>query len=161
VDLAAEWLEQLRPEADGYASLALENIGRALPYARTLAADGDPSLASAIEGAARRWYLADAGYPGGWEPSAHDFLSPALTEAELLARLLPADEFAVWLEAFLITPLRGQRLSPAIGDGKPPVPAEVLLADLRARRVLPPLVLGRVDQPDHPLDQRRVMPGRN
>src|ERR1700730_11352844 len=56
---------------------------------------------------------------------------------------------------------RAEVLAPPAGDGQPPVPAEVLLADLRSRRVLPALVLGRVDQPDDPLDQRRVMTGRD
>jgi hypothetical protein len=70
---------------------------RALPYARAR----QPELAGAIEEAAHRWYGADAGYPGGWEPSGHDFLSPALAEAELMARLLPPGEFQAWLAAFL------------------------------------------------------------
>jgi TctA family transporter len=66
-----------------------------------LADAGRPELARAIEQAAHRWYATDAGYPGGWEPSGHDFLSPALTEAELMTRLLPAGEFSGWLGAFL------------------------------------------------------------
>ena len=40
-------------------------------------------------------------YPGGWEPSGHDFLSPALCEAELMARLLPRADFPGWLARFL------------------------------------------------------------
>jgi TctA family transporter len=40
-------------------------------------------------------------YPGDWEPSGYDFLSPALTEAELMARILRRDEFADWLGMFL------------------------------------------------------------
>jgi hypothetical protein len=76
-------------------------LSRALPYARMLADAGRPELARAIEQAAHRWYATDAGYPGGWEPSGHDFLSPALTEAELMARLLRAGEFGGWLGAFL------------------------------------------------------------
>lgn len=73
-------------------------LSLALPYARALAGKG---LAAAIETAARRWYLADTDYPAAWEPSGHDFLSPALAEAELMARLLPAGEFAPWLAGFL------------------------------------------------------------
>jgi Protein of unknown function (DUF2891) len=76
-------------------------LSRALPYARMLAGSGRPSLAEAIEDAARRWYATDVGYPAAWEPSGHDFLSPALAEAELMALMLPAGEFAEWLEAFL------------------------------------------------------------
>jgi hypothetical protein len=77
-------------------------LSRALPYARLRARPPGPSeLESAIDDAARRWYAADAGYPGNWEPSGHDFLSPALAEAELMACLQPAEEFAGWLHSFL------------------------------------------------------------
>jgi hypothetical protein len=84
-------------------------LSRALPYARQLAQNGQPELWDAIGDAARRWYAADAGYPGAWEPSGSDFLSPALTEAELMARLLPPDEFGGWLGAFL----------PGLAEGEP------------------------------------------
>gem|GEM_PF-2184640 len=43
----------------------------------------------------------DTSYPGDWEPSGQDFLSPALVEAELMALLLPTAHFAHWLEHFL------------------------------------------------------------
>ncbi len=84
-------------------------LSRSLPHARDLAAAGDPRLADAIEAAASGWYAADADYPAAWEPSGSDFLSPALTEAELMALLLPAGRFAAWLGAFL----------PAISRGEP------------------------------------------
>ncbi|WP_141978250.1 DUF2891 domain-containing protein [Saccharothrix saharensis] len=61
---------------------------------------GDEELASACERAALRWHREDVGY-GGFEPDAADFLSPALTEADLVRRVLPADEFTAWFEAFL------------------------------------------------------------
>jgi hypothetical protein len=76
-------------------------LSRALPYARMRAGAGAPELPAAIENAAQRWYASDVGYPGSWEPSGHDFLSPALAEAELMACLLPREEFAGWLQAFL------------------------------------------------------------
>ena len=76
-------------------------LSRALPYARLRAATGRPELAEVIEQTASRWYGADTDYPGGWEPSGHDFLSPALAEAELMARLLPPDHFLPWLGGFL------------------------------------------------------------
>jgi hypothetical protein len=86
-------------------------LSRALPYARMQAASGRPELAGAINDAAQRWYARDADYPGGWEPSGHDFLSPALAEAELMARLMPPDEFARWLLAFLPGLARGEPAS--------------------------------------------------
>ncbi len=76
-------------------------LGRALPYARDRAGAGDSRLADAIANAASRWFGADEDCPAGWEPSGSDFLSPALVEAELMALLKPADEFASWLTTFL------------------------------------------------------------
>ncbi len=76
-------------------------LSRALPWARLQAAAGDPSLLAAITGKAQDWFAGDTLYPGGWEPSGQDFLSPALTEAELMAQVLPEAEFATWLSVFL------------------------------------------------------------
>ena len=50
---------------------------------------------------ARRLYLQDTAAPLAYEPSAHDFLSPALAEADLMSRVLPADECLDWLDGFL------------------------------------------------------------
>lgn len=63
-------------------------------------AGNDAELVAACEAAALRWYLGDAGY-GGFEPDAADFLSPALTEADLMRRVLHGEEFAHWFEAFI------------------------------------------------------------
>jgi hypothetical protein len=81
-------------------------ISRALPYA-----DRQPGsdLGRALRAAADRWYRTDEDYPGAWEPSGQDFLSPALCEAELMARLLPHADFPGWLARFL----------PGIADGRP------------------------------------------
>ena len=81
-------------------------LSLALPFARS-AADGH--LLAEITDAAFRWFLADTDYPGDWEPSGSDFLSPALTEAELMARLLPAGEFLAWFNGFL----------PGVAEDKP------------------------------------------
>ncbi|MDA8236768.1 MAG: DUF2891 domain-containing protein [Chloroflexi bacterium] len=76
-------------------------LGLALPWATTRAAIGAPALRDAIVAAARGWFGRDVDYPGGWEPSGFDFLSPALVEAELMSRLLDRGAFAAWLDAFL------------------------------------------------------------
>jgi hypothetical protein len=73
----------------------------ALPFAGRQAQAGRPELAAAIEAKALGWFGGDTDYPAGYEPSGHDFLSPALTEAELMSRLLAQPEFADWLAAFL------------------------------------------------------------
>jgi hypothetical protein len=83
-------------------------MSRALPYAAQRAHAGDPALHDAITAKARAWFGADTDYPGRYEPSGHDFLSPALTEAELMARVLPQAEFPAWLERFLPAIVAGQ-----------------------------------------------------
>jgi hypothetical protein len=47
------------------------------------------------------FYGNDRNAPLAYEPSGHDFLSPALAEADLLRRVIPPEEFAIWLRAFL------------------------------------------------------------
>ncbi|MCX4675239.1 DUF2891 domain-containing protein [Streptomyces sp. NBC_01433] len=49
----------------------------------------------------RDWFTADHDAPTHWEPSGQDFLSPALTEADAVRRVLPVEEFRGWLAAFL------------------------------------------------------------
>jgi hypothetical protein len=71
--------------------------GMVLDAARAV---GDEELASSCVDAARRWYGRDVAY-GAYEPDAYDFLSPALVEADLMRRVLPAAEFTAWFEAFL------------------------------------------------------------
>lgn len=57
-------------------------------------------LRGAISAAARRWFGDDSDVDLRVEPSASDFLSQALSEADLMRRVLPPDEFAPWLERF-------------------------------------------------------------
>jgi hypothetical protein len=76
-------------------------MSRALPYALDRARSGKPDLATAITDRAGDWFGTDIEYPGGYEPSGHDFLSPALAEAELMAQILPGEQFSGWLGAFL------------------------------------------------------------
>jgi len=55
------------------------------------------------------WYGRDDDYGARWEPSGEDFLSPALTEAEVMAAVLPPENFSAWLGRFL----------PRLVDGQP------------------------------------------
>jgi Protein of unknown function (DUF2891) len=112
----AAWAAALRPLTDVLRQRWLDWVVPArLPvrtgthsntaFALTLALDaaravGDEEFAGACAAAARRWYAADAGY-GGFEPDAADFLSPALTEADLMRRVLPTPEFTAWWESYL------------------------------------------------------------
>jgi hypothetical protein len=111
------------PVRSGVHSNAAFGISRALPYARTLAAGGEPELAAAIASAALRWYYGDLGYPGQFEPSGADFLSPALAEAELMAALLPVEEFPGWLSRFLpgiVDSLPSPLFTPVLDPSDPP-----------------------------------------
>ena len=47
------------------------------------------------------WFGHDTDYGARWEPSGEDFLSPALTEAEVMAAVLPTENFTRWLDRFL------------------------------------------------------------
>jgi hypothetical protein len=73
-------------------------------------ANGDGALAEAISTAIQRWFIDDRDYPAHYEPSGADFLSPALTEAELVTRWFDPAAVSDWLAHFL----------PGIADGQPP-----------------------------------------
>jgi hypothetical protein len=105
-----DWLPKATyPVRHGVHGNSAFGLSVALPFAARQAQAGRPDLAAAIEAKALGWFAGDADYPGSYEPSGHDFLSPALTEAELMSRLLAQPEFADWLAAFL----------PGITDGEP------------------------------------------
>jgi hypothetical protein len=121
---AKRWAQNLQPLADLFVERFLDWLPKVtypfraglhgntafafsllLPFAR---AQSDPLL-EALKEAAGRWYGDDAGYAAEWEPSDADFLSPALTEAELMSSLLPSSDFPAWLARFL----------PGIAAGEP------------------------------------------
>ncbi|MEM7131475.1 MAG: DUF2891 domain-containing protein [Chloroflexota bacterium] len=61
----------------------------------------DLDLAAQVESRSRTFYLDDQNAPLVYEPSASDFLSPTLSEADLMRRVLGQVEFAEWLGKFL------------------------------------------------------------
>jgi len=111
------WAATLQPLADAFVRRYMEYLPKqqyplragvhpnsafgilfALDHAR---AAGDAALEGLCSERARTWFGGDLDAPVSWEPSGADFLSPALIEAELMRRVLPLPEFAVWLAAFL------------------------------------------------------------
>jgi hypothetical protein len=105
-----DWLPKATyPVRSGVHANSAFALSLALPFAARQAQAGRPELEAAIEAKALSWFADDTDYPGWYEPSGHDFLAPALTEAELMSRLLAQPEFADWLAAFL----------PAIAAGEP------------------------------------------
>lgn len=77
----------------------------ALDYAETT---GDRALAGLIRERSLTYFGKDSDYPAAWEPGGEDFFSPALVEADLMRRVMKADEFRPWFRRFL----------PGIADGK-------------------------------------------
>ncbi|MBI3821474.1 MAG: DUF2891 domain-containing protein [Planctomycetes bacterium] len=75
-------------------------------YARTV---NDQRLRELIEKRSRDYYGKDVDAPARWEPDGADFFSPSLMEADLMRRVLPPDEYRVWLKRYL----------PGIAKGKP------------------------------------------
>jgi len=125
---ATRWSEAMRPLANvvkesfltwlpkatypirvGMHSNSAFGLARSVPWAKYLARQGDNRLSTAITQAATRWYGADRDYPAHYEPSGSDFLSPALTEVDLMSLVLERDEFLTWLARFL----------PGLSSGEP------------------------------------------
>ena len=103
---------QVYPVRTGVHPNTAFGLSFALDYAR---AAGDEALTGVLEEAALRYYGNDSNCPLTWEPSGEDFLSPCLEEAAVMARVLPGDEFASWLDDFL----------PDLGDRAALVPVTV------------------------------------
>lgn len=81
-------------------------------YANTV---NHQELKSLIEKRAKDFYLEDADCPLTWEPSGYDFLSPCLEEAAIMKRVLPKEEFKMWLDKFL-PQLKDPTFTLAVGE---------------------------------------------
>lgn len=117
------WSERLPwPVRSGEHAQSAFALGLFLDWARDA---GEPAAHERVAAQAARLHGADRGAPVAWEPSAQDFLSPLLGEADLMRRVLPPGEFGVWLSAFLPAPdapALARWLTPAVSpdraDGK-------------------------------------------
>lgn len=58
-------------------------------------------LQKLIEEKAKAFYLKDKNYPIEYEPDGESFLSPALTEADLMLRILNRKDFEKWFKDFI------------------------------------------------------------
>jgi len=119
-ELAGKWLMALYPLADAITELMLAwmpkatypirvgmhsnsafGLARSMPWAHYRTKQGDDRLLTAIRQIATKWYGEDQDYPAHYEPSGSDFLSPALTEIDLMNLVLDRESFHQWLERFL------------------------------------------------------------
>lgn len=103
LDLALPWLARVEhPVRHGVHSNTAFGLALLLTAADDL---GLADAAGALRDQARRLYGDDRGWAARWETSGHDFLSPGLAEADLLARVLPRAELRGWFAGFLPEPL--------------------------------------------------------
>ena len=97
----ASWLPKLsHPIRTGEHNNTAFSMGLMLDYARIA---GNPEFGKLVDSRARDYYLKDRNCPLSYEPSGEDFLSPCLSEADVIRRILPPREFAQWFAAFLPT----------------------------------------------------------
>ncbi len=61
----------------------------------------DGELEQVILASAQRYYGKDTDYPAHYEPGGDEYISGALTEALLMSKVLPAQEFAAWFDRYL------------------------------------------------------------
>jgi len=106
--LSTAWMAKAQyPVRHGLHTNAAFGVGYMLDAFRSL---GRADAAAACEEAARTWFANDRGWPGDWELSGQDFLSAGLSEADLMRRVLAADEFADWFARFLPGLSAGSRI---------------------------------------------------
>ncbi len=97
--------KQTYPIRSGVHSNTAFGLSFAHDYAKTT---GDKKLLTAIEERAKAYYGKDTDAPAQWEPDGADFLSPSLCEADLMRRVLPADEFRAWFHRYLPGVAKGE-----------------------------------------------------
>ncbi|MEM6827740.1 MAG: DUF2891 domain-containing protein [Pseudomonadota bacterium] len=112
-----DWRETLRPLEDAIVAQVMDWLpklsypvrlgthnqtafafGLMLDYARTV---GNAELEQALIDKSTAFHAQDVDCPLAYEPSGEDFLSPCLMEADLMRRVLPTQDYADWLTAFL------------------------------------------------------------
>ncbi|WP_420605531.1 DUF2891 domain-containing protein [Novosphingopyxis sp.] len=94
-----DWMPKLvYPIREGTHNETAFAFGLMLDYAQE---HGDAGLAKMVSDKSREFYGDDEACPIGYEPSGEDFLSPCLMEADLMRRVLPRDDYRIWLTAFL------------------------------------------------------------
>lgn len=78
------------------------NTAFALAFAYDYAvATASQELKEMIVERANEFYLNDDNCPIGWEPSGFDFISPCLSEIDIMRRVLPKNAFQLWMEDFM------------------------------------------------------------
>jgi hypothetical protein len=107
VGLTRDYLSRLEwPIRTGEHGNTAFAMGQMIDYSRVA---GDGSLEAMLSDRGRAYFIDDRDAPLRFEPGGEDFLSPSLSEADLMRRILSELEFGDWLDAFLPA-LRGGSL---------------------------------------------------
>lgn len=93
-----EFLTQSRPFRIGTHENTAFALGCVLDYARVTENDG---LEATTLERSTEFFVTDREYPIEYEPLGWDFLSPGLTEVDLMRRVLDPTAFVEWLDGFL------------------------------------------------------------
>jgi len=111
-----------RPVRGGEHSQTAFALGLMLDWA---AGAGRDDARAAVSDRAEAFYGSDRAAPIAYEPSGHDFLSPALGESDLMRRVRHGAGYAAWLRGFLPDPTSPEArawlapvVSPDQADGK-------------------------------------------
>lgn len=98
-DSLKDWLPKLAyPIRLGTHNQSAFAFGLMLDWARTA---GDTEMERLITERSLAFHKNDVNCPLAYEPSGEDFLSPCLMEADLMRRILSADEFNDWFTKFM------------------------------------------------------------
>lgn len=93
------WLPNLvYPVRSGTHNQTAFGFALTLDWAR---AAGRTELADLIAAKSLAFHLEDRDCPLNYEPSGTDFLSPCLMTADLMRRVIPAEDYPAWLSAYL------------------------------------------------------------
>ncbi|HYK52632.1 MAG TPA: DUF2891 family protein [Candidatus Eremiobacteraceae bacterium] len=120
-DRASHWLSSMPgPVRHGVHSNTAFAMGLMLDASRVL---GSTKLEQMVGKKAAAWFGLDRDYPAAWERSANDFLSPGLTVADLMRRVLTEEDFAKWWRAFVpssdqLSAFVGAADVPNVSDGQ-------------------------------------------
>ena len=78
------------------------NTAFALVLAREWAEARDPALLGQIDAFATKAFAGKQAY-AGWEPGGDEFLSPVLTAALLMSKVMPPADFAPWFDRLVVS----------------------------------------------------------
>jgi hypothetical protein len=107
--IAARYIEYFPKQTYPIRAGVHSNTAFGLTFAHDYALKvGDKKLRQLIEERAKTFYGRDTDAPARWEPDGADFLSPSLSEADLMRRILPAADFQVWFHKYFPDAKKGE-----------------------------------------------------